>query len=846
MHPLHAALARQLAERLKEHGIVVVYDPRSELRPFFERELTEAGKGHGELPRVFLGEQLVFLARFEGSFFALRAQVEPLAARDRPDPLLVYLAGMPREPKRSVLMELELGGMVYEPQLKKLARSVLGKRHTDGQIDEWLKNQQLGYDDIAALIRQGEDGGSASVLKTVFGDLASEPLLARWLAEDDRDRAVTDKGALPELAQLIEARLGLRVPAEAAVAEARERTLRHVLVAEFRSDLKCEPPQVISRMSAPSSKEQTVRAREVAARLRAEHPARYIILADDVEAELGLARAEIDPALLGSIDTFRFEERALLRHAFQLTAEGKHDAALEIATGRSRSFWVDREVARQAQWECCRLAAELGREIERVKPEVASMDARPAKWIDAYAKLDGWHTVDTRHRQLEAWIASMDEDPEGEKAIGLVRRNYEDLLGSQATGFSSALREAGWTVKGPLHQTHIFPEVVKEAGGRVAYFLVDSMRFEMGMELARKLVAAKECAVRPAVAALPTITPVGMAALLPGAAASFSVGEHKGQLGAAIEGTAMANLNDRQRFLRTKVPDVVDMTLGAVLTATPSKLTKGVGGAWLIVVRSQEIDSMGEADEDLAARQLMGSILDNLVRAVRKLVKFGVTNFVITADHGHLFGRRKEEDMRIDSPGGKTVDSHRRCWIGHGGATPPATARIAGAELGYDSSIDFVFPTGLGVFKAGGGLSYHHGGMSLQELIVPVVTFRMPESPGKAPKGKLVQLTNLPSSVTNRTFGIGLRTEANIVDSEPLALRVVLLARGEQVGHAGMAHGAELERDKGILRVAPGREVSLGILLTRDTCEAVQVIVQDSVTDAVLDQSDPIPVKLGI
>ena len=32
---------------------------------------------------------------------------------------------------------------------------------------------------------------------------------------------------------------------------------------------------------------------------------------------------------------------------------------------------------------------------------------------------------------------------------------------------------------------------------------------------------------------------------------------------------------------------------------------------------------------------------------------------------------------------------------------------------------------GSGVFKAGGDLAFHHGGPSLQEMVIPVVTVRM-------------------------------------------------------------------------------------------------------------------------
>ena len=77
--------------------------------------------------------------------------------------------------------------------------------------------------------------------------------------------------------------------------------------------------------------------------------------------------------------------------------------------------------------------------------------------------------------------------------------------------------------------------------------------------------------------------------------------------------------------------------------------------------------------------------------------------------------------MRIDAPGGDEVDLHRRCWIGRGGATPAGCVRVTASALGYDSDLDFVFPRGSGVFKAGGDLAFHHGGPSLQELVIPVV-----------------------------------------------------------------------------------------------------------------------------
>jgi len=74
-----------------------------------------------------------------------------------------------------------------------------------------------------------------------------------------------------------------------------------------------------------------------------------------------------------------------------------------------------------------------------------------------------------------------------------------------------------------LHQTRIFSEVVAAQPKPVAYFLVDAMRFEMGAELAERLPKTSEVSVKHALGVLPSITPIGMAALQPGASSSFSV-----------------------------------------------------------------------------------------------------------------------------------------------------------------------------------------------------------------------------------------------------------------------------------------------------------------------------------
>jgi hypothetical protein len=95
-HGLHQHIASALDRLLRERRVVVFYDLRGEFLPFLD-ELDVVGTGVGDLVRVCIHDTLTHLIRFQGSFFALKAAVEPILAAERPEPLLVYLPGYTKE-----------------------------------------------------------------------------------------------------------------------------------------------------------------------------------------------------------------------------------------------------------------------------------------------------------------------------------------------------------------------------------------------------------------------------------------------------------------------------------------------------------------------------------------------------------------------------------------------------------------------------------------------------------------------------------------------------------------------------------------------------------------------------
>ena len=519
MHALHEYLCRQAEALLRRRSVVVFYDPRREFAPFFA-ELSATGTAAGKLRRVPIGALTVTLAEYTGSFFELRADVEELAGRDRPDPLVLYVPGVTRDPVNSVLMELEQAGQHREWSLKSLARNLLRKTFSDGllrktfsdgRIDELLGPGTATYQDVVSFLQQAEEVETPSALRGLFGNQRSEPLIAGWLASTEADNDITAKNVRSELFKLIESRIGLVLPADTSLAAARERVARYVLLGDFRVALTGEPPQSIARLPAAQTEQQRERVAEITRLLRRDEPDQYAALAGRVEHDMHLRDEAIAPAQLGSVATFAFEERRLLGHIGELIAEKAYGEALDVILARRRSFWVDRDVARQAQWEASRLMVTLGVAILEARAALPKTGSDPAAWVKAYTADGGWHEIDRLHRSLETWVGKMDEEPEHAQAFAVIRREHEELLKLMANGFGKAFQSAGWAVAGILHQTSIYPQVVEPSPGPVAYFFVDAMRFEMGAELAQRLQGASELSLRPAIAALPSITPVGMA-----------------------------------------------------------------------------------------------------------------------------------------------------------------------------------------------------------------------------------------------------------------------------------------------------------------------------------------------
>jgi hypothetical protein len=849
MHPLHDYIAKQIAEKLRDRRIVVMYDPREELQAFFEEAC--AGTSGSDLMRQgSFGARRATVCSFQGSFLEVRCAVEPLTGGEDVNDLVVYLPGRERDEQASLLLEIEKAGVYYkQPALKQIARNVLRKRFTDVAIDEMLGSDKLTYADFARMTADTGAADGASLLKSIFGDSDTRATIAAWISDEARDGDIAQKGATGELRRALQARIGLDIAEGTPLAKMRAVAARYVLGNNYRLDLKDSASASFMSLPAPDAKEQEAAVQYIAAKLREPRwAATYEKLADQVQSELGFSEASVSGDFLGTLDTFRFEERAVVAKCFDLIANDKANEAAALMDARSQSFWVDRQPPRKAVWEVCRLMIAMCRQADDVIATIAKANGKPEQWVERYVSPgpEGWHRFDRAQRRLEAMLAAIEDEEISDAAVARSRAKYDDVARRQAEGFVKVYEKAGWSIAGVLPQHRIWAEIVASVPKPLAVVAVDAMRYEMGAELAERLGRHGEVKLRAAIAALPSITPIGMAAILPGAAAGFSIAEKNGKLGAKVGDTFLPDLASRQKYLQGQIPGVVDLTLDEVLKWTKATQNK-IAGVQVVFVRSTEIDAAGENTENRYARSIMEGTVGDVARCLIRLAGAGIENAVITADHGHLyFASEREEAMRISSPGGDEVDLHRRCWIGRGGSTPPGTLRISGPKLGYDTNLDVVVPASISVFKSGGDLAYHHGGASLQELVIPVISIRMTATMASAEK-KALNVAFAAEAITNRIFSIqiALSSSAGGLFAQPRRVRPLAVAGSRLVAVTKMTTTGPVE--DGEVVIEPGKVVTVGLILTDDMIEALRFQVLDADTDAILYESPKdIPVRLAM
>ncbi|MDP9366440.1 MAG: PglZ domain-containing protein, partial [Chloroflexota bacterium] len=413
--------------------------------------------------------------------------------------------------------------------------------------------------------------------------------------------------------------------------------------------------------------------------------------------------------------------------------------------------------------------------------------------VDRYTAADGWWRLDHAQRWSEHAAADCAHDGEIGELLQVCRGRYLAVAGSLQAAFQGVVAAGGWPPEGVRRQTQTFdgrvgPELTDRR--QVVYLLVDSLRYEMGRDLAAALGELGAVELEPAAASLPTITPNGMAALLPGAEGTLALSRQGDGLVPTVGGAPVEGLEERKAVFSKRFGDRYrDLKLEDVLQAAPAKLAKLISGADLIVVRSLDLDDLGEGRSYYRARKVMTGVVGELKSAIARLAEAGVETVVVAADHGHVLVPELPAGEVVPAPAGEWLLRKRRSLLGHHRSASPGVVIMPASDAGIESDVaglELAAATGFKTFREETG--YFHEGLSLQECVVPVLTLRVTAGAGSAIGGG-EQVTIWYRSDRFTASVVGVRVGLTAMFSPTLVVKIEAYdgagAKAKRVGEAG-------------------------------------------------------------
>jgi hypothetical protein len=231
------------------------------------------------------------------------------------------------------------------------------------------------------------------------------------------------------------------------------------------------------------------------------------------------------------------------------------------------------------------------------------------------------------------------------------------------------------------------------------------LRYDVGRQLAARLTArGKTIAEQHHTVALPSVTPTAKPAISP--VAGLLAGTEAGEdflPGVAPEGKPLTV--DRFRRLLEHV---------GVQFLSPTEVGQPSGQGW---TEFGNLDATGHAEGAAMARRIP-ELLTAVVQRIEGLLDAGWNEVRVVTDHGWLLlpgGLPKAE-----LPLYLTKTRWRRCAVIH----DHATVDLPQFGWFWNPAVRMVSPRGIDCFLA--GEEYTHGGLSLQECVVPQVVVAAP------------------------------------------------------------------------------------------------------------------------
>lgn len=563
----------------------------------------------------------------------------------------------------------------------------------------------------------------------------------------------------------------------------------------------------------------------------------YARLADNIQVRYDLTRWAVSlPHDVGLTlrDTFANVQESLwafVRTTLEsLESEDEWRTWLQARDGsiaaRADDFW-SRE-GRDPGWQLLSLARDLLTAVHGLRHQLDRY-TRPSEMLYGYAK--GWHCIDQDYRRLRE---ALDASPRSHDRLrDRCARSYRDVLCRMNDRFANLLEmEQSWPPQDmslpPQDRFWVDVLAARETDERVAVMYVDALRYELAEELMSHLEnesAGKYREISARLATIPTITPIGMSALLPHGHHRQVDYDDGWQI--TIEDSASStssrhrNLSvkdARKTWLKQHLSDIQFYNLDEFLSIPSDRIPETNA----TIIFDTTLDAVGETASKIAWN-IFGGLLQSVKKGIHKLLGLGINQVHVVTDHGFLLLDEVGEHEKVSVKDASALAKKSRYVVGkHLGHTGQLRFPVPGS-----TNLEAWYPRGIGCFRTPGPYNYVHGGLSLQELVVPhlKITQRV--------MGRPIDVrVELPEIIRNAQFQVQLEPVAADMFDQPRQVTLTL-EKGDQLVVPPISQV-----------VGPGGPATVKFLLPMgcglEPGDLLRWVLRDAITDEVLAEQEAV------
>ena len=415
----------------------------------------------------------------------------------------------------------------------------------------------------------------------------------------------------------------------------------------------------------------------------------------------------------------------------------------------SQGFWGQQGLI--PQWQALSKGAEIISAAEEAC-KYCSQIYQPNDFIQAYT--NHWWKIDAEYRSYHAL-------PESDISMAAlttwVEQMYRLYLEQVNRSWTTTLTKAHmWPPSQTLEPQWKLWSSIGKGKERHAVFFIDALRYDIAQRVADELdKKGAVTTIREArLSGLPSITPLGMASLLPQAEAQKVIWESDWKITVPKSKGNLADKAAREAFLKQSLRGAISLSLEDLLQ--PQRKLP-LEASWLLVF-SQDIDALGENVSSLAFDTLE-SIVQRIIQGIRKALDAGFSSIHVVTDHGFLLLNPFLEKDKITPPAIELLKLGQRYLIGQ---DLPEYSNLLRFPVRGSDTLYAYYPPGIAAFTTPGRYYYSHGGPTLHETVIPYLIIRSIQKQRRVN----VKLT-LPEFIYSPIFRIELHPEGeNMFDLE--------------------------------------------------------------------------------